>query len=98
MAKPPKLRVKPILKRENETTTVVCYSVVSGRGKELVQHLRDADETFARRVVASITAIDRIAALMSERGSAGHDGIKADAAANAKLLRDIQRIVDRAKL
>lgn len=89
-----RLRVKEILRRKiDRSTEVVCYAVVSGRGKDLKRHA-DLDEAeFAKRLVQSINAFDAVAALVFEFDAATWDSAKAKQAAGDKLLRDIRKIV-----
>lgn len=99
MTKRDRLRIMEVMRRVVEGhTELVCYAVVSGRGKELIRHAEVDEEAFARRLVASINGFDDVAGHLAEFDAAHFDSQKAKHAAMVALIAQVRRIVKRVRI
>lgn len=73
---------------------IVCYLVVSGRGKALVRHLRDQrSRSFASRLVASYRGFEDIRALIEQFDETEWLDRDDRRHARAEMVRAIRKIV-----
>jgi len=73
---------------------IVCYTVVTGRGRAIIRHLRDQkSRDFANRLVASYRGFEDIRAMLEQFDNTEWLGRDDKRRARAELVRTIRQIM-----